>query len=91
MSNTLETFDGGLVFSNLGILFKVYSKEKESVESRKSYEEYLENNFPAEYNDFLDFKRKVENKTPNIKELIFDWMDGKREIPSFDLFNVYSD
>ena len=41
--------------------------------------------------DFLEFKRKVEEKTPNIKELIFDWMDGKRDSPNFELFDVYND
>jgi hypothetical protein len=34
---------------------------------------------------------KVEMRTPNIKEMVFDWMDGEREIPAFDLFNVYND
>lgn len=91
MSNALETFDGGLGMSNLAILFKIYGKEKGSKESRKNYEEFLKINYPNEYSDFLDFKRKVEEKTPNIKYLIFDWMDGKCGVPPFELFDVYSD
>ncbi len=91
MSNALETFDGGLGMSNLGILLKIYGKEKYSKESRKNYEEFLKNNYPDEYEDFLDYKLKVKKKTPNIKDLIFDWMDGKSEIPDFELFDVYDE
>jgi len=91
MSDVLETFDGGLTISNLGILLKVYGKERKSKECRQIYEDLLKNNYPQEFEDFLDFKRKVEEKTPNIKELIFEWMDGKREIPSFELFDVYDE
>ena len=71
------------------ILVAIYGKEKNSRKSRKIYEDYLEKNYPEEYGDFLDFKMKVEEKTPNIKELVFDWMDGKREIPDIELFEVY--
>ncbi|WP_458455531.1 hypothetical protein [Methanobrevibacter sp.] len=91
MSNAFETFDGGLGISNLGILFKIYGKEKKSKKSRENYENFLKKNYPKEYVDFLDFKTKVEKKTPNIKEIIFDWMDGKRELPNFELFDVYND
>lgn len=90
MPNNLQRFDGGLGISNLAILFKIYGKERNSKESRTDYENYLKNNFPDEYNDFLDYKNKVKAKTPNIKELIFDWMDGKTELSDFDLFDVYA-
>ena len=91
MPNNLKSFDGGLGISNLAILFKIYGKEKNSKESRVIYENYLKNNYPTEYNDFLDYKRKVKAKTPNIKELIFDWMDGKIDLSDFDLFDVYNE
>lgn len=91
MSDVLETFDGGLGISNLGILLKIYGKEWKSKECRQIYENFLKNNYPREFEDFLEFKRKVEEKTPNIKELIFDWMDGKRDSPNFELFDVYND
>lgn len=89
MSNKLNTFDGGLGISNLAILLKIYGKEKHSKESRVQYENFLKKNYPIEYNDFLNYKKKVKSKTPNIKELIFDWMDGKGEISDFELFDVY--
>lgn len=91
MPNTLETFDRGLGISNLAILFKIYDKEWNSKESRIVYENFLKVNYSNEYNDFLDYKSKVKAKTHNIKELIFDWMDGKRELPEFKLFDVYND
>ena len=43
---------------------------------------------PEDFEDFLKFKEKVKNKTPNIKELIFQWLDGKSDIPDFELFIV---
>lgn len=89
MSNDLNAFDGGLGISNLTILFKIYGKEKISKESRVQYENFLKNTYPKEYNDFLDYKRKVKTRTPNIKELVFDWMDGKKELLDFELFDVY--
>ena len=91
MSDVLETFDGGLGISNLAILLKIYGKERKSKECRQDYENFLKNNYPNEFDDFLEFKRKVERKTPNIKELIFEWMDGKRDIPNFELFDVFAD
>lgn len=89
MSNELSTFDGGLGISNLAILFKIYGKEKISRESRIQYENFLKDSYPKEYKDFLDYKRKVQTRTPNIKQLIFDWMDGKKELLDFELFDVY--
>ena len=91
MPNNLQSFDGGLGISNLAILFKIYGKEKNSIESRVNYENFLKTNYPNEYADFLDYKCKVKEKTPDIKSLIFDWMDGKTDLPDFELFDVYAD
>ena len=91
MSNNLESFDGGLGISNLAILFKIYGKEKNSIECRREYENFLKSNYPKEYNDFLIYKNKVKAKTPNIKSLILDWMDGKIELSDFELFDVYNE
>ena len=52
------------------------------------YEKYLKDNYPIEYDDFLEYKSKVKSKTPNIKDLIFQWLDGKSDIPDFELFIV---
>ncbi len=88
MREILEPFDGGLKTPNVGILFNIYREEKKSFEDRIEYENFLKDNYPSEYESFLEFKHKVQLKTPNIKELIFKWLDGKSEIPNLELFLV---
>ena len=89
MTEILEPFDGGLRTANVGILFNLYRHEKISYKDRVEYEKYLKDNYPIEYVDFLEYKSKVKSKTPNIKELIFQWLDGKSDIPDFELFIVW--
>ena len=86
MSEILEPFDSGLKTGNITILFNIYRHERISYQNRIRYENFLKNNYPKEYDNFLEFKIKVKNKTPNIKELIFQWLDGKRDIPDLELF-----
>lgn len=88
MSKILEPFDSGLRTGNITILFNIYRHERISYDNRIRYENFLKNNYPKEYENFLEFKIKVKNKTPNIKELIFQWLDGKRDIPDLELFLV---
>lgn len=88
MSKILEPFDSGLRTGNITILFNIYRHEIISYDNRIRYENFLKNNYPKEYENFLEFKVKVKNKTPNIKELIFQWLDGKRDIPDLELFLV---
>ncbi|MBR3156391.1 hypothetical protein [Methanobrevibacter sp. UBA212] len=88
MSEILEPFDSGLKTGNITILFNIYRHERISYQNRIRYENFLKNNYPKEYDNFLEFKIKVKNKTPNIKELIFQWLDGKRDIPDLELFLV---
>ena len=88
MSEILEPFDSGLKTGNITILFNIYRHERISYQNRIRYENFLTNNHPKEYDNFLEFKIKVKNKTPNIKELIFQWLDGKRDIPDLELFLV---
>ena len=88
MSKILEPFDSGLRTGNITILFNIYRHERISYDNRIRYENFLKNNYPKEYDNFLEFKIKVKNKTPNIKELIFQWLDGKRDIPDLELFLV---
>lgn len=88
MTEILESFDSRLRIGNVGILFNVYRREKISMENRMEYEKYLQENYPEDYKDFLEFKNRVKANTPNIKELIFNWLDGKSEIPELKLFLV---
>lgn len=88
MSEILEPFDSGLKTGNITILFNIYRHERISYENRIEYENFLKKNYPKEYDNFLKFKSKVKDKTPNIKELIFQWLDGKKDITDFELFIV---
>lgn len=88
MSEILEPFDSGLKTGNITILFNIYRHERISYQNRIRYENFLKNNYPKEYDNFLEFKIKVKNKTLNINELIFQWLDGKRDIPDLELFLV---
>lgn len=88
MTDILESFDGGLRTANVGILFNIYRRERNSHEDRIEYEKYLKENYPKEYDDFLKYKSRVKSKTPNIKCLILKWLDGKADIPNFELFLV---
>jgi len=88
MSEILEPFDSGLKTGNITILFNIYRHERISCENRREYENFLKKNYPKEYDNFLKFKAKVKNKTPNIKDLIFQWLEGKKDIPKFELFMV---
>jgi hypothetical protein len=87
MSEMIDKFDGGLGLIDLDILLILYRKEKKSLESREKYENYLKENFPEDYNNFLKYKNMVEERTPNLKEIYFDWLDGKIEELDFSLFS----
>lgn len=88
MTKILEPFNGGLRTANVGILFNIYRRERKSYQNRVEYEKYLKENYPSEYEDFLKYKSRVRSKTPNIKDLIFKWLDGKADIPDLELFLV---
>ena len=87
MSEIMDKFDGGLGLTNLDILFNIYRKERISNESLEDYIEYLKNNFPEDYENFLKYKQMVEDRTPNLKEIYYEWVDGKRSDLDFSLFS----
>lgn len=87
MSEIMDKFDGGLGLTNLDILFDIYRKERISKGSLDKYIDYLKNNFPEEFNNFLKYKQMVENRTPNLKEIYYEWLDGKRSDLDFSLFS----
>lgn len=87
MSEIIDKFDGGLGLSNIDILLNFYRKERKSSESCENYENYLKNNFPDDYNNFLRYKEMVEDRTPNLKEIYYEFLDGKRNELDFSLFS----
>ena len=90
MSEIMEKFYGGLGLIDIDILLILYRKERISLETRESYESYLKKDFPNEYASFLKYKKMVEKRTPNLKQIYFDWLDGKIDNLDFSLFSYKS-
>lgn len=82
-----DGFCSGLKPSKVFTLLETYRMERESKEDLNDYLNYLKNKNSDEYNDFLNYKKFVEKRTPNLKELYYDFLDGKREELDFDLFS----
>lgn len=87
MFNELESFDDRFTINVVEILLHSYRNEKESIEDKISYEKHIRELYPKEFNDFLEYKRKVEKRTPNLKQIYFDWIDGKIKDLNFDYFS----
>ena len=87
MFKELESFDDRFTISVVEILLHSYRNEKESIEDKISYEKHIRELYPKEFNDFLEYKQKVEKRTPNLKQIYFDWIDGKINDLNFDYFS----
>lgn len=87
MFKELESFDDRFTISVVEILLHSYRNEKESIEDKINYEKHIRELYPKEYNDFLEYKQKVEKRTPNLKQIYFDWIDGKINDLNFDYFS----
>ena len=83
----LKSFDDRFTISVVEILLHSYRNEKESIENKISYEKHIRELYPKEFNDFLEYKQKVEKRTPNLKQIYFDWIDGKIKDLNFDYFS----
>ena len=81
-------YDGGYRGGVLRILLDVYSREHKSPQKGKSYEEYVKSKYPRDYEEYKVYHRKVEQKTPNIRQMYFDFLDDKADLPDFDCFVV---
>ena len=87
MFNELKSFDDEFTINVVEILLHSYRNEKISIEDRITYEKHIKELYPKEYNDFLEYKQKVEKRTPNLKQIYFDWIDGKIKNLNFDYFS----
>ena len=83
----LKSFDDRFTISVVEILLHSYRNENESIENKISYEKHIRELYPKEFNDFLEYKQKVEKRTPNLKQIYFDWIDGKIKDLNFDYFS----
>ena len=86
MFNELKSFDDEFTINVVEILIISYRKEKKSIKDRISYEKHIKKIYPKEYDNFLEYKQKVELRTPNLKQIYFDWLDGKIKDLDFNYF-----
>ena len=86
MIDELKNFDDEFKINVVEILLLSYNFEKESLQDKDSYEEEIKELYPQEYQNYLEYKNKVENRTPNLKQIYFDWLDGKIDDLDFDYF-----
>lgn len=63
--------------------------ERESKKELNEHLNYLKNKNSDEYLDFLEYKEFVEKRTPNLKEIYYEFLDGKRKDLDFDLFSPF--
>ena len=49
-------------------------------------EEYYKEKYPEEYDKFLKYEKELKKRTPNIKQIYFDYLDGKIEHPGWEYF-----
>lgn len=84
--SSLVNYDGGYARNSLEILFRMYRFEHDDPKERQELEEYLESNYPEEFKEFKDYEQKIEKRTPDIKQMYFDYLDGKREMPDLKYF-----
>ena len=82
-----DGFCSGLKPSNYGILLRTYRLERIFIEKLEEYLKDLKDDDFNRYNDFLNYKNMVEKRTPNLKEIYYEFLDGKREDLDFNLFS----
>ena len=70
----------------LRILFSMWRFEHDDPQRRKDYEEYYKSNHQEDYERFVAYEEKIIKRTPNIKQIYFDYLDGKRDHPEFKYF-----
>ena len=71
----------------LSILLHLYRCEHDSPKKMEECKNYYKLNFPKDYEKFLIYKENIEKRTPNIKQMYFDFLEGKRDHPDFKYFN----
>ena len=87
MFDELNSFDDEFTINVVEILLHSYRNEKKSIEDKITYEKHIKELYPKEFTDFLEYKQKVEMITPNLKQIYFDWLDGKIKKLNFDYFS----
>lgn len=81
-----DGFCSGLKPSVINILLKTYRLERKSNEKLEDYINFLKNTDNDEYIKFLEYKRFVEKRTPDLKKIYYDFLDGKCADLNYELF-----
>lgn len=89
MSENDIGFCSGLKLGEIHILFESYRLERKSKDKLNDYLNSIKKSDIEKYNNFLDYKEKVESQTPNLKEIYYEFLDGKRESLDFELFSPF--
>ena len=86
MFQELLPFDDEFSISVVEILLHSYRNEKISLNDKINYEKHIKDTYPKEYDNYLEYKDKVEIRTPNLKQIYYDWIDGKIKNLNFEYF-----
>ena len=70
-----DYFDGGFGPSNYMHLKNIYQIELQSIEERDKYKQKLKDKNPIAYEQFLEFKNRMESTISNIKQVILNGED----------------
>ena len=81
-----DGFCSGLKPSKVYILLETYRLERKSKEDLENYIEFLKYNDGTKFNEFLSYKQFVETRTPNLKQIYYDFLDGKTDELNIELF-----
>ena len=84
-----DGFCSGLKPSKVFTLLETYRMERVSKKKLNEHLNYLKNKNSDEYTDFLEYKEFVEKRTPNLKEIYYEFLDGKRKDLDFELFSHF--
>ena len=69
---------------------ETYRIERESKKKElNEHLNYLKNKIQMNMLIFLEYKSFVEKRTPNLKEIYYEFLDGKRKDLDFELFSPF--
>ena len=76
MKLKVDAFDDSRTIPFIEILCCSYQKERISLKDKVEYEKFIQKVYLDEFDKFLLYRERVEAKTPNLKEMYYDWLDG---------------
>ena len=86
MEPSFLPYDDKLRDPRMEILLFSYKYERKSIEDKINYENSVKDEFPEEYEKYLKYRKKIEKKTPNLKQHYYDFLDGKIDDINIEYF-----